>query len=124
MFFLATRAVAFVAPSRSILRRRTRARRSRRTIAPSKCALRRRDRRIRDPLTVDFRRAAPAPHATFGNGPHICPGAILARREIKIFLQEWLKRIPVFGIEPGTKPVLVTGMVNGVLELRLTWSLA
>lgn len=79
------------------------------------------DRRIKDPLTVDFRRPAPAPHATFGNGPHICPGAILARREIKIFLQEWLRRIPVFEIELGTKPVLVTGMVNGVLELRLRW---
>jgi cytochrome P450 len=91
------------------------------TILPANLFVGLDDRRVSDPLTVNFRRPAPAPHATFGNGPHICPGAILARREIKIFLQEWLKRIPVFGIEPGTKPVLVTGMVNGVLELKLEW---
>lgn len=76
---------------------------------------------VDDPLTVDFERTAPAPHAAFGNGPHACPGAILARRELQVFLEEWLRRIPDFSVKPGTKPVMATGMVNGVLRLELVW---
>lgn len=45
------------------------------------------DRVNADPLTVDFNREKPV-HAAFGNGPHTCPGAALARREIRIFLEE------------------------------------
>lgn len=79
------------------------------------------DRLNENPLVVDFERAKPV-HAAFGNGPHACPGAILARREIRIFLQEWLTRIPDFHVKPGTEPVLATGMVNGVLRLELAWT--
>lgn len=78
------------------------------------------DRVNPDPMTVDFNREKPV-HAAFGNGPHACPGAILARREIRIFLEEWLTRIPDFQVKPGTEPVLATGMVNGVLRLELCW---
>ena len=78
------------------------------------------DRVNEDPLVVDFNREKPV-HAAFGNGAHACPGAVLARREIRIFLQEWLSRIPDFRIKPGTQPVLATGMVNGVLRLELCW---
>lgn len=78
------------------------------------------DRLNPDPLVVDFSREKPV-HAAFGNGAHACPGAVLARREIRIFLQEWLSRIPDFRIRPGTSPVLATGMVNGVLRLELVW---
>jgi len=79
------------------------------------------DERLNDnPLVVDFNREKPV-HAAFGNGPHACPGAILARREIRIFLEEWLKRIPDFRIKPGTKPLLATGLVNGVLRMDLSW---
>lgn len=81
------------------------------------------DRANPDPMTVDFAREKPV-HATFGNGPHACPGAVLARRELRIFLEEWLTRIPDFQIKPGTRPVLATGMVNGVLELELSWSVS
>lgn len=79
------------------------------------------ERKIDDPTTVDFERPFPIRHATFGNGPHTCPGAVLARRELRIFLEEWLRRIPEFEIAPGTRPVLASGMVNGVLELHLVW---
>lgn len=78
------------------------------------------DRLNPDPLVVDFDRQNPV-HAAFGNGPHACPGAVLARREVRIFLEEWLSRIPEFRIKPGTQPVLATGMVNGVLKLELVW---
>jgi cytochrome P450 len=79
------------------------------------------ERRITDPLTVDFDRERPIKHAAFGNGPHTCPGAILARRELKVFLEEWLKRIPDFQIEPGSKPEFAIGMVNTVTRLPLVW---
>ncbi|MFV0645913.1 MAG: cytochrome P450 [Sphingomonadaceae bacterium] len=78
------------------------------------------DRANADPLAVDFSRKRPA-HAAFGNGPHACPGAVLARREITVFLEEWLTRIPEFQVKPGTRPVLATGQVNGILRLDLVW---
>jgi cytochrome P450 len=74
-----------------------------------------------DPMTVDFSRPAPIPHATFGNGIHHCPGSILARREIKVWLEEWLPRIREFWVKPGTKPHQDIGMVNNVSELWLQW---
>jgi cytochrome P450 len=79
------------------------------------------DRHIKDPLDVDFDRSGPAVHAMFDFGPHTCVGAILARAEIRIFLEEWFNAIPDFSIKPGTKPLLATGMVNGVLRLELVW---
>ncbi len=78
------------------------------------------ERANEDPTKVDFERSARR-HATFGNGVHVCPGAALARRELRIFLEEWLRRIPEFQIKPGTQPVFATGMVNGVLRLELSW---
>ena len=82
------------------------------------------ERKVENPLEVDFHREFPIPHAAFGNGVHTCPGATLARREIKIFLEEWLKRIPDFGIKPGTTPVTSSGSVNTVKELYLSWPTA
>lgn len=78
------------------------------------------ERRIENPLTVDFTRKAPD-HAAFGNGPHKCPGAILARRELTCFLQEWLPRIPEFGIKPGSRPLQSSGLINGIQRLELSW---
>jgi cytochrome P450 len=78
------------------------------------------DRLVSDPEKVDFRRENVA-LAVFGNGPHACPGAILARREISVFIDEWLNRIPDFTLKPGSRPVMATGMVNGVTRLDLVW---
>ncbi len=76
------------------------------------------------PVDVDFSRDATQMHAVFGLGIHACPGAVLARRELKIFLQEWLKRIPDFEIAPGTTPPFTTGFVTGLTELKLVWPVA
>jgi cytochrome P450 len=73
-----------------------------------------------DPETVDFRREQ-VQHADFGNGPHTCPGAVLARREIAVFLDEWLSRIPEFELKPGSRPQMASGHVNGVTRLELVW---
>jgi cytochrome P450 len=79
------------------------------------------NRRHTDPLTIDFDRPRPIRHSAFSGGPHMCPGAMLARREIKVFLEEWLKALPEFAIRPGTVPVTAAGAVNGVIELHLMW---
>lgn len=73
-----------------------------------------------DPLNVDFDRPRRT-HATFGNGVHTCPGAGLARSEITIMLEEWIKRIPAFSLDPAHPPVTATGSVNGVITLHLVW---
>ncbi|ATE66318.1 cytochrome P450 [Rhizorhabdus dicambivorans] len=73
------------------------------------------------PLEVDFDRPPPIPSAAFGNGPHRCPGIALARMEMKVFLQEWLKRIPEFRIKSGTTPVATIGATNSMQELWLSW---
>jgi cytochrome P450 len=73
-----------------------------------------------DPLTVDFHRST-ADHMAFGKGVHKCPGANLARRELIIVLEEWMKRIPDFRITPGEFAVTVDGQVMGVRRLPLSW---
>jgi cytochrome P450 len=81
------------------------------------------EREHADPLTVDFHRKS-GEHSTFGNGAHRCPGAILARTELRITLEEWLERIPDFRIMPGTQPITQGGIVGCVKELSLQWDLA
>ncbi|RVQ65165.1 cytochrome P450 [Croceicoccus ponticola] len=72
------------------------------------------------PMDVDPGRRA-REHVTFGNGPHRCPGAFLARAEIRITLEEWMSRIPNFGLAPGIKVRHVPGGVAGVESLPLVW---
>jgi cytochrome P450 len=80
------------------------------------------DALIERPLDIDLDRKWPIPHAVFGNGPHICPGQMLARRELKVFLEEWLSRIPDFAIKPGAKPQMTfQGTILSVSRLELCW---
>lgn len=81
------------------------------------------ERRFSSPMEIDLDRK-PVVHAAFGNGVHRCPGSFLARTEIKVFLQEWLKRIPDFEIKAGERPRSASGMVNGMIYLPLQWKVA
>lgn len=64
----------------------------------------------------------PRDHMAFGKGSHRCPGAILARAELRIFLEEWLKRIPEFAIDESRGGVKwETGSVLGLKALPLLW---
>jgi cytochrome P450 len=70
---------------------------------------------------VEFARPRPQNHAAFGRGIHSCPGHALARRELAIFLEEWLRRIPDFALAPGSTPVFSTGFVTSIAALDLVW---
>ena len=78
------------------------------------------ERRYPDPLRVDLRRDVRR-HAAFGEGVHRCPGSFLARLEMRIFLQEWLPRVPEFHVAAGEAVRTSSGPVNGMLYLPLTW---
>ena len=73
-----------------------------------------------DAMTVDFDRADKK-NLVFGRGPHQCIGSFLARTEIRVFLTEWLKRIPDFEVKQGETPVSLPGKANRVQYLPLTW---
>lgn len=60
-------------------------------------------------------------HISFGRGTHACLGAYLARVELRIFIQEWLRRIPQFELVPGTATGGRSGSVNALSELHLQW---
>jgi len=76
---------------------------------------------VEDPLTISFNRPRPIVHAAFGSGPHVCAGSMLARREIKVCLDEWLRKIPDFSVKSGSKPKTATGLINGIAEVELVW---
>jgi cytochrome P450 len=78
------------------------------------------ERRYPDPLLVDFARADKR-SLIFGKGPHQCLGQLLARTELRIFLQEWLKRIPEFEVKPGEQPIASLGQSNTLHYLPLVW---
>ena len=58
-------------------------------------------------------------HAAFGLGIHRCIGSNLARMEIKVALQEWLKRIPDFRLDPVAKVTWSEGTVRGPRKLPM-----
>ncbi|MBL1083105.1 cytochrome P450 [Streptomyces actinomycinicus] len=63
------------------------------SVIVSLCAANRDPRRFTDPGTLDLDRS-PNPHLAFGHGIHFCPGAALARAELRIALGTLLRRLP------------------------------
>ncbi|MEJ0045305.1 MAG: hypothetical protein WDN04_03540 [Rhodospirillales bacterium] len=49
------------------------------------------------------------------------PGQTWRGAELQIFVEEWLKRIPEFGIAPGMQAETLPGQVLGVARLPLAW---
>jgi cytochrome P450 family 142 subfamily A polypeptide 1 len=56
-----------------------------------------------DPFRFDIRRD-PNDHVAFGFGPHFCLGNSLARLEMVVFFEEWLRRMPDTTLVDGTEP--------------------
>jgi cytochrome P450 len=59
------------------------------------------------------------PHAAFGLGIHRCVGSNLARMEMTVALQEWLKRIPDFRLDPEGSVAWSEGTVRGPRQLPI-----
>ncbi len=95
-------------------------RRNDRVVLPNTVA--NRDPRVfADPQTIDLDRAVNV-HLTFGVGPHRCIGSHLAKREIMAAMQEWLRRIPDFALDPAQPAgAAFGGSVMGFTRLDLRW---
>jgi cytochrome P450 len=59
-------------------------------------------------------------HFTFVAGIHSCLGAHLARREMRLLLEEWFKRIPEFRVKPGADTTVFPGLLS-IRNLPLVW---
>jgi cytochrome P450 family 142 subfamily A polypeptide 1 len=57
-----------------------------------------------DPERFDVTRH-PNPQIAFGFGTHFCLGAALARLEIRVFFEEFVRRVRQFKVKPGTDVV-------------------
>jgi cytochrome P450 len=79
------------------------------------------DRRMNEnPFSLDIDRPA-GRHAAFGRGIHFCPGAPLARAEIRVTLEEWLSRIPEFRLAQDHDIRFRSGIVGTVRGVSLEW---
>ncbi|MEG9224706.1 cytochrome P450 [Aeromicrobium sp. Sec7.5] len=73
-----------------------------------------------NPGKVDFDRTDSTGHLAFAAGPHKCLGNHLARREMIIAIEEWLRRIPHYqAVEVDA--LRETGPQLGLEELWLEW---
>ncbi len=72
-----------------------------------------------DAFDVRFDRAE-NPHIAFGGGVHRCLGSHLARRELRVMLREWHRRIPEYELKPGIVPEYAMGLRH-VENLELVW---
>jgi cytochrome P450 len=73
-----------------------------------------------DPRDINFHRPR-TPILAFSGGAHSCMGAHLARLEMKLCLEEFLRRIPDFKVKPGAQMHYLPGGVIGPNCLPLVW---
>jgi cytochrome P450 len=74
-----------------------------------------------DAFDVRFDRAE-NPHIAFGGGVHRCLGSHLARRELRVTLREWHRRIPDYWIKPGHEVLEYPPGLRHVKDLMLCWA--
>jgi cytochrome P450 len=63
----------------------------------------------------------PNPHLAFGAGPHRCPGAHLARLELRVAMEEWHRLIPDYELAADPPVAEYVGAVAGLDALPLRW---
>ncbi len=74
-----------------------------------------------DPFNVRLEREN-NPHIAFGGGVHRCLGSHLARRELRIVLREWHRRIPDYWLKPGHEKLEYPPGLRHVKDLTLAWT--
>jgi cytochrome P450 len=77
------------------------------------------ERRFADPDRFDITRT-PNEHMAFGQGPHLCLGAHFARLQMRIFLTEFVARLPEVRLD-GAPRRLTSNFINGLTRLPLRW---
>jgi cytochrome P450 len=60
-------------------------------------------------------------YLTFSKGPHLCVGHFLARSELRILTEEWLKRVPRFHLQPGARQHYSPGPTIGLTAVPQAW---
>ncbi len=60
-------------------------------------------------------------HTAFGVGPHRCIGEHLARLEIRVAIEEFVRLIPNFSLRAGTQPRYESGQLRTMKDLYLSW---
>ncbi len=78
------------------------------------------EQQVDRPFTVDFDRPVSA-HLVFGGGPHRCLGSHLARLEMRVFLEEWVSRIPAFTVDAEGDLPTRGGLVWSPVAVPLVW---
>ena len=73
-----------------------------------------------DPWAFDLDRKNKT-HVAFNVGPHRCIGSHLARIELRVFWEEWLRRIPSFRLDPERPASYRAGLTLAVQELGIAW---
>ena len=116
------RAFAFVAPSRKVMQEAEfhgcPIKKGDMVLLPLSAACRDADA-FSDPFAIQLDRT-PNSHIAFGLGPHRCLGSHLARRELRVALEEWHQRIPDYHLTEGVEVVEHGGMY-GIDVLHLSW---
>ncbi|MDB5393385.1 MAG: cytochrome [Rhodospirillales bacterium] len=74
-----------------------------------------------NPEIVDFGRVEADSHWAFGAGIHICPGAYLARLELRIMVEELLPRLPEVHVPVGGLIEASSGGTLSLTTLPLAW---
>ncbi|MET9461074.1 cytochrome P450 [Streptomyces canus] len=71
------------------------------------------------PGAYNVRRPTRRKHLAFGHGPHVCPGAPLARREVVIAVSRWLERFPDarLAVDAARLPQPHSFIANGFTEI-------
>lgn len=62
------------------------------------------------------------PHIAFGVGIHRCAGSNLARMEMRVSIEEWLKRMPDFELEDPDAVTWAGGQVRGPRSMMLRFN--
>jgi cytochrome P450 len=73
-----------------------------------------------EPFDVRFDRESNR-HIAFGGGVHRCLGSHLARRELRVALTEWHRRIPDYWLKPGHEDLEYPPGLRHVKDLTLAW---